>query len=54
MSLLRAVYSLIASWWWGLAIDHVDAHHPDLPLLCARRKRHNDRLWQFVTTGEIE
>jgi hypothetical protein len=54
MTLLRACWSLICAWWWSLAVDHVDAHHPDLPLLCQRRKRHADRVRNFLANGANE
>lgn len=53
MTLLRVVYHMIAAWWWGLAVDHVHPGDPDLLQLCARRKRHADRVIRFLREGVL-
>ena len=54
MTLLRVVWHLIGAWWWGLAIDHVPAAHPDLLLLCEKRRAHAVRVQNWLMTGELE
>jgi hypothetical protein len=51
MTLPRVLWHLLCTWWWGLAVGHVAPDHPDLPYLSDRRKRHADRVRQFINEG---